>query len=161
MSSRVDYDLFLNRFAVKCGLDTLTPDEEGLVRLLIGQKQTLNIAYQEATAQILVFLDVTKLPETVSSDVYRALLSAGLFGQEACGGWFALEPAENVIIYQRLFNFDPDVLSADVFLDAVEKILSLVEVWSGRLAGLLATENEPSTTADLDFSSSTNTILRV
>ena len=131
-----DYVNLLEKMSKLSGLD-FKPDPEGLVSLRVDDAYTLNLQYVEATSRILCFVDVATLPKTCDKAVYRELLMGGLFGQDTAGGYFALEGESETVVYNYLFDFDPAAADPEEMLETLEKILSLVDVWAGKIGGLV------------------------
>lgn len=147
MSTQQDYEAFIAKIAEQTGIAALTPDADGLVSVRVEETYVLNLQYVEASSKILCFLEVGRIPQDAGAAVYRELLAAGLFGQETGGGYFALEPTENTVVYHYLFDFDPAVTDPEEFVRALEKILALADLWAGRLTQVTA---EPAAQASGD-----------
>ncbi len=49
MSTRNDYNVFMNKVCEKTGLDAFSPDESGLASVLVEERYTLNIQYVEVS----------------------------------------------------------------------------------------------------------------
>lgn len=130
-----DYVGFLAKMSERSGLD-LKPDDGGLVSLRVDDAYTLNLQYVEATSRILCFVDVATLPKTCDKAVYRELLVGTLFGKDTAGGYFALEGGSETVVYNYLLDFDPATSDPEETLSVLERILSLVDVWAGRIAAL-------------------------
>lgn len=143
ISSRKDYDQFLARAAKETGMEAATPDAEGLVSFQIEEKYVLNLQYVERTSKILLFLEIATLPKTAGKAVYRELLTGALFGRETAGGFFAIEPETETVVYHYLFDFDPAAIDVSEFISTLEKILSLADIWAGKIADALKGEEEP------------------
>ena len=54
------------------GVDTLTPDETGLVSIRVDDAYNVNLQFVEATGKILCFVEVVQLPPDAPQTVYRA-----------------------------------------------------------------------------------------
>ena len=65
-----------------------------------------------------------------------------LFGRETAGGFFAVEPESETVVYHYLFDFDARTADAGEFVETLEKILSLVDIWAGKIADALAESSE-------------------
>lgn len=141
-SSRQDYDAFLAKVAAQTGLAALTPDADGLVSYKVDDAYVLNLQYVEHASKILCFVEVATLPKTVGKAVYRELLVGALFGRETAGGFFAVEPESETVVYHYLFDFDARTADAEEFVETLEKILSLVDIWAGKIADALAEPSE-------------------
>ena len=141
MKTKEDYDRFLEEVRKTTGIEALTPDETGLVSVRVQDEYNVNLQFVEATGKILCFIEVAELPKDAGREVYRELLSAGLFGKETAGGYFALEPNTEIVVYNYYFDLETAELDVDEFVSSLEKILQLCDLWSGRLKDVLA-ENE-------------------
>ncbi len=164
MSTRNDYNVFMNKVCEKTGLDAFSPDESGLASVLVEERYTLNIQYVEVSSKIYIFSEVATLPDNTPAAIYRELLTAGLFGQETGGGSFAVEGAENTVVYQYSFDFDPDTIDVEDFTETLEKIVSLVDLWARHISDLLAGDKSSATGAaaeSSDFSSPFSGAFRV
>lgn len=142
-----DYVGFLAKMSERSGLD-LKPDDGGLVSLRVDDDYTLNLQYVEATSKILCFVDVATLPKTCDKAVYRELLVGTLFGRDTAGGYFALEGESETVVYNYLFDFDPATSDPEEALSVLERILSLVDVWAGRIAALAGEDGGDSSGSD-------------
>lgn len=138
-----DYIDFLAKMSERSGLD-LKPDDGGLVSLRVDDAYTLNLQYVEATSKILCFVDVATLPKTCGKSVYRELLVGALFGKDTAGGHFALEGESETVVYSYLIDFDPATSDPEETLSVLERILSLVDVWAGRIAELVGDDGADS-----------------
>jgi len=137
MKTREDYDSFLAEVRKTTGIEALTPDESGLVSVRVQDEFNVNLQFVEATGKILCFIEVAELPKDAGRDVYRELLAAGLFGKETAGGYFALEPDTEIVVYNYFFDLETLELDVEEFVSSIEKILQLCEMWTGRLKELL------------------------
>ena len=142
-STRKDYDAFLAKVAKLTGLDSLTPDAGGLVAYKVDDTYVLNLQYVEHSSKILCFVELTTLPKSADKGVYRELLVGSLFGRETAGGFFAIEPETETIVYHYLFDFDATTADAEEFVETLEKILSLVDVWADKIADALDESSAP------------------
>lgn len=148
MTNREEYDMFLSRVSKTMGLESMTPDAEGLLSFSIDGSYVLNLQYVERTSKILVFLELATLPATAGKTVYRELLSGALFGRETAGGFFAIEPESETVVYHYLFDFDAASADAEEFVSILEKILTLADVWADKIADAL--KDDMSETLVLD-----------
>ena len=98
MASKEDYLKFMSEVRKVSGVDTLTPDETGLVSIRVDDAYNVNLQFVEATGKILCFVEVTALPPDASKAVYRDLLVGGLFGRDTGGGYFAVEPETETVV---------------------------------------------------------------
>ncbi len=132
MPTRKEYEEFLERVAKSTGLDAFAPDKDGLVSLRVEETYTLNLQYVERSAKILCFVEVANLPKDAGRAVYRDLLVGGLFGKDTGGGFFSLEPENETVVFNYLFDFDP-AADPETFSEMLEQILSVVDIWAGRI----------------------------
>ena len=142
-STRKDYDAFLAKVAARTGLAEMTPDAEGLVAYKVDDAYVMNLQYVEHSSKILCFVELATLPKTAGKDVYRELLTGSLFGRETAGGFFGVEPESETVVYHYLFDFDARTADVEDFVATLEKILSLVDVWAGKVADALAEPSAP------------------
>ena len=112
MKTMDDYKVFLAAVRKETGIEALTSDETGLVTVNVDEKYNVNLQFVGATGRILCFVEVAQLPADTPKDVYRDLLAGGLFGKETAGGYFALEPETETIVYN--YYFDLEQAAADV-----------------------------------------------
>ena len=59
----------------------------------------VNLQLVEGTGRLLCFVEVAELPHDAPKAVYRDLLAGGLFGKETAGGYFAIEPETETVVY--------------------------------------------------------------
>ena len=144
MKTRKDYDKFLEEVRKTTGIDALTPDETGLVSVHVQDEFNVNLQFVEATGRILCFIEVAELPKDAGREVYRELLAAGLFGKETAGGYFALEPNTEIVVYNYFFDLETAELDVDDFVAVLEKILQLCDLWSERLKDVLTVNDDLS-----------------
>ena len=69
MASKEDYLKFMSEVRKVSGVDTLTPDETGLVSIRVDDAYNVNLQFVEATGKILCFVEVTALPPDAAKDV--------------------------------------------------------------------------------------------
>ena len=138
MASMEEYRAFLAQVRKLTGLDMITPDEAGLVMLRVEDRYNLNLQFVEATGKVLCFVEVAELPKDAPAAVYRDLLAGGLFGKETAGGYFALEPETESVVYNYFFDFDRINADPEDFISTLEKILQLCDIWAERIQSHLA-----------------------
>ena len=131
-----DYKDFLAKVSESSGLD-FTPDESGLVTMRVDDSYTINLQHIPEKSKILCFVDIATLPKTCGKEVYRQLLAGTLFGRDTAGGYFALEDESETVVYNYMIDFDPTTIDVDDTVHLLEKLLSLVDLWVGRIAGLV------------------------
>ena len=142
MVTREDYDHFLGEVRKATGLEALTPDASGLVSVRVDDNFNLNLQFVEATGKVLCFIEVAELPKDAGKQIYRALLAGGLFGKETAGGYFALEPETETVVYNYFFDLEAVAKEVEEFVTTLEKILQLCDLWAERIQQDLAdTEN--------------------
>ena len=135
MASREEYDRFLAEVRKETGIAAMTADESGFVTVRVDDAFNVNFQFVEATGKILCFVEVAELPKDASRDVYRDLLAGNLFGKDSAGGFFALEPDTETVVYHCFFDLAAAAQDVEDFVSAIEKILQLCELWAERLHG--------------------------
>ena len=133
MTTLEDYARFLKQIREQTGIDSLRPDDAGLVSVRIDDAYNVNLQFVEPTGRILCFVEVAQLPPDTPKDTYRALLAGGLFGKETAGGYFALEPDTETVVYNYFFDLDRAAEDPEDFVDTIEKILQLCDLWAERI----------------------------
>lgn len=137
MKSKEDYVKFLAEVRKVSGLDSLNPDESGLVSVRVDDAYNVNFQFVEATGRVLCFVEVAELPPDAPREVYRALLAGGLFGKDTAGGYFALEPETETVVYNYFFDLETAANDVEDFIATVEKILQLCDLWAEKIKGKL------------------------
>ena len=135
-----DYKNFLAIIRKQTGLEMLVPDDDGLLTFRVDDQFTINLQFIENSAKILCFVEVATLPSDTGVAVYRDLLAGSLFGKDTAGGYFALEEESNTLIYNYMFDFNTAAADPENFVETLENILQLVEIWAGRINGNLDDE---------------------
>ncbi|MBR5023496.1 MAG: type III secretion system chaperone [Victivallales bacterium] len=130
-----DYKNFLAIIRKQTGLDMLVPDDDGLLSFRVDDQYNISLQFLENSAKILCFVEVATLPSDAGVAVYRDLLAGALFGKETAGGYFALEAESNAVIYNYMFDFDKAAADPENFVETLENILQLVDVWADRING--------------------------
>ena len=138
MSTTEDYEAFLAALRKGTGLEAFTADESGLVSVRVDDAYNVNLQFVEATGKILCFVEVAELPKDAAKEVYRDLLVGGLFGKDTAGGYFAVEPESETVVYNYFFDLDKAVEDTDDFIATLEKILQLCDIWAERIRRVLA-----------------------
>ena len=134
-----DFEQFLAHVRNETGVEALEADEAGLASVRVDDKFNLNLQFVEPSDKILCFVEVTEIPSSAPSSIYRDLLAAALFGAETAGGYFAMEKDSGTVVYNYLFDFDKAAADPSAFAETLENILTLCEDWQGRIsAGLIA-----------------------
>ena len=65
--------------------------------------------------------------------MYRDLLVGALFGRDTAGGYFAVEPETETVVYNYFFDFEKAAADVDEFIATLEKILQLCDIWAERI----------------------------
>ena len=133
MATHEDYAKFLKQIREETGIDSLVPDDAGLVSVRVEDRFNVNLQFVEATGKVLCFVEVAQLPADTSKDVYRDLLAGGLFGKDTAGGYFALEPDTETVVYNYFFDLDEAAGDTEDFVSKIEKILQLCDLWAERI----------------------------
>ncbi len=137
MTTIQEYKTFLGQVAKAAGLEPLEPDDEGLVSLRVEDEYTLNLQFIAATGKILCFVEIAQLGDEAPKEaIYRELLTGALFGKDTAGGYFSLEPRSESVIYNYVFDADQSAADPAEFAEMLEKVLSLVDIWAGRIRDL-------------------------
>ena len=135
-----DYKNFLATIRKQTGLEMLVPDDDGLLTFRVDDQFTINLQFIENSAKILCFVEVATLPSDAGAAGYRDLLAGSLFGKDTAGGYFALEEESNTLIYNYMFDFNTAAADPESFVETLENILQLVEIWADRINGNLDDE---------------------
>ena len=117
------------------GIEMLQPDDSGLVSVKVDNAYNVNLQFVEATGKVLCFVEVAELPKDAPRGVYRDLLAGGLFGKDTAGGYFALEPETETVVYNYFFDLETAAKDVEEFIHTVEKILQLCDMWAERIKG--------------------------
>lgn len=133
MNSKDKYDMFLSEVRKATGIEALKSDDSGLVTVRVDDAYNVNLQFIEATDKILCFIEVAELPRDASREVYRDLLIGGLFGKDTAGGYFALEPETETVVYNYTFDFHKASEDVEDFISTLEKILQLCDIWAERI----------------------------
>lgn len=133
MNTLEDYNRFLAEVRKQTGIEALKPDDSGLASVRVDDTYNVNLQFVEATGKILCFIEVAELPTDATRTVYRDLLVGGLFGKDTAGGYFAIEPESETVVYNYFFDFDRAAGDPEDFIATIEKILQLCDIWAERL----------------------------
>ena len=128
-----EYDGFLATVRKETGIEAFSADDGGLVSLNVDGRYNVNLQFVEETGKVLCFVEMMKLPDDTSKAVYRDLLAGGLFGKDTAGGYFAIEPETETVVYNYFFDFDKVANDVGDFVSTLEKILQLCDIWSARI----------------------------
>ena len=133
MNGIEDYRAFLAKVSEETGIAAFKPSEDGLASMRVDDAYNVNLQFVEATGKVLCFVEVATLPSDASKAVYRDLLVGGLFGKETAGGYFAVEPESESVVYNYFFDLEEAAKDVEEFLHTIEKILQLCEIWAERI----------------------------
>ena len=142
MTDNEDFVKFMAEVRKISGIDTLAPDETGLVSVRVDDTYNVNLQFVEATGKVLCFVEVAELPVDAPRAVYRDLLAGALFGKETAGGYFALEPESETVVYNYFFDLDEAAKDVEDFISMLEKILQLCDMWAERIRRGLSGYND-------------------
>ena len=133
MANFDDYRGFLDQVRKSTGIEALVPDDTGLVSVRVDDTYNVNLQFVEATGRVLCFVEVAELPPDAPRTVYRDLLAGGLFGKDTAGGYFAVEPESETVVYNYFFDLETAAKDIDDFVRTIEKILQLCDMWAERI----------------------------
>lgn len=142
MNTLEEYRAFLDSLGKETGIGSFVADDSGLVCVRVDDAYNLNLQFVEATGKILCFIEVARLPAGAPMEVYRDLLAGGLFGKDTAGGYFALEPETETVVFNYYFDGDRAAADIDDFAHTLEKILQLCDIWTERIRRVLAGETD-------------------
>ena len=140
--TREDYDRFLAEVRKVSGVEAFTSDDSGLVSVRVDDAYNVNLQFVTQTGKILCFIEVVELPKDAPREVYRDLLAGGLFGKDTAGGFFAVEPESEAVVYNYFFDLETAAKDVEGFISTIEKILQLCDIWAERIRRVLAGEPE-------------------
>jgi len=148
MNRKEEYAKFLAEVRRESGIESLKSDETGLVSVRVDDAYNVNLQLVEETGRVLCFIEVAELPPDAPKAVYRDLLAGGLFGKDTAGGYFALEPNTETVVYN--YSFDLDVAAGDVeeFISTLEKILQLCDIWAERIKSNISGDGREADDSD-------------
>lgn len=149
MATKDEFNGFLSEVRKASGVDAFQADETGLVSVRVDDAYNVNLQYVEATGKLLCFVEVAELPTDAPREVYRDLLAGGLFGKDTAGGYFALEPESETVVYNYFFDLDYAAKDVEDFVSTLEKILQLCDLWAERIKGGLAAGQEDAAPAGM------------
>ena len=133
MAAKDEFTGFLTEVSKATGIDAFQADETGLVSVRVDDAYNVNLQYVEATGKLLCFVEVAELPTDAPKAVYRDLLTGGLFGRETAGGYFAVEPESETVVYNYFFDLEEAAKDIEEFVATIEKILQLCDMWAERI----------------------------
>ena len=149
MKANSDYEQFLAEVRKVSGIESLKADESGLVSVRVDDAYNVNLQFVEATGKILCFIEVATLPKDAPAVVFRDLLVGGLFGKDTAGGYFAVEPESETVVYNYFFDLETTAKDVEEFISTLEKILQLCDIWAERIRRVLADEHEGAAPAEV------------
>ena len=142
MPTLSDFNDFIAAVRKDTGLASLVPDESGLVSVRVDDTYNVNLQFVEATGKILCFIEVATLTKDAPAAVFRDLLVGGLFGKDTAGGYFAVEPESETVVYNYFFDLEKAAADTEDFIATLEKILQLCDIWAERIRRVLAGDAE-------------------
>ena len=71
-------------------------------------------------------------------------LVGGLFGRDTAGGYFAIEEETESVVYNYIFDFDKAAADVPNFVETLEKVLQLCDIWTDRIRGDLTGATDAS-----------------
>jgi hypothetical protein len=140
MNNMEEYNGFLAQVRKETGIEAFSADEGGLVSLSVDDRYTVNLQFVESTGKVLCFIELMHLPKDSPKAIYRDLLVGGLFGKDTAGGYFALEPETETVVYNYFFELDKIAKDVDEFISTMEKMLQLCDIWLARITSGEATD---------------------
>ena len=138
MNDIENYRSFLAEVRKASGIEAFAADETGLVSVRVDDRYNVNLQFVAATGKVLCFVEVATLPSDAPKAVYRDLLAGGLFGKDTAGGYFALEPETESVVYNYFFDLEEAAKDVEDFIHTIEKILQLCDIWAERLRRVLS-----------------------
>ena len=151
MGTREEYDAFLTALRKETGIEAFAADESGLVSIRVDDTYNVNLQFVEATGKVLCFIEITTLQKDAPAAVFRDLLVGGLFGKDTAGGYFAVEPESETVVYNYFFDLEKAAADTDDFVATLEKILQLCDIWSERIRRVLAGDTESAPAAPVEM----------
>ena len=137
MDSIQKYNTFLAQVRKATGIEAFSADKGGLVSVNVNECYNVNLQLVAATGRILCFIEVAALPHDAPKVIYRDLLAGGLFGKETAGGYFAIEPETETVVYNYSFDLEKAAEDVEDFVATIEKILQLCDLWAERIKAAL------------------------
>ena len=151
MSTLADFNDFIAAVRKDTGIASFVPDESGLVSVRVDDTYNVNLQFVEATGKVLCFIEITTLPTDAPAAVFRDLLVGGLFGKDTAGGYFAVEPESETVVYNYFFDLEKAAADTEDFIATLEKILQLCDIWSERIRRVLAGDTESAPAAPVEM----------
>ena len=144
------YRSFLAEVRKASGIEAFAADETGLVSVRVDDRYNVNLQFVAATGKVLCFVEVAILPSDAPKAVYRDLLAGGLFGRDTAGGYFALEPETESVVYNYFFDLEEAAKDVEDFIHTIEKILQLCDIWAERLRRVLSGDDGEGAPAEVE-----------
>ena len=151
MQTKSDYEQFLAEVRKVSGIESLKADESGLVSVRVDDTYNVNLQFVEATGKVLCFIEITTLQKDAPAAVFRDLLVGGLFGKDTAGGYFAVEPESETVVYNYFFDLEKAAADTEDFISTLEKILQLCDIWAERIRRVLAGDTESAPAAPVEM----------
>ena len=151
MLTKTEYDNFLAALRKETGLEAFAADESGLVSVRVDDTYNVNLQFVEATGKVLCFIEIATLPKDAPAAVFRDLLVGGLFGKDTAGGYFAIEPESETVVYNYFFDLEKAAADTEDFISTLEKILQLCDIWSERIRRVLTGDTESASAAPAEM----------
>ena len=137
-----EYNGFLANVRKETGIEAFSADPGGLVSVNVDGHYNVNLQLVEATRRVLCFIEVAELPHDAPKTAYRDLLVGGLFGKDTAGGYFAIEPETETVVYNYSFDLEKAAGDVEEFVTTLEKILQLCDIWAERIKANLVGDSE-------------------
>jgi|694.fasta_scaffold01500_22 hypothetical protein len=114
-----------NRF----GFQNLNPDENGIYRLLVNKKFTLNLTESIDRTALFLYSDIVSLNPDPATKllIYERTLSANLFGKETNDAFFAFDPKRNVILLTK--RLDSRLTDFPLFFEEFRDFINSLAYW--------------------------------
>ena len=133
MTTKDSYAKFLAEVRKETGIEAFTSDETGLVSVRVDDAYNVNFQCVEAPGKVICLIELAALPHDAPKTVYRDLLAGGIFGKETAGGYFALEPETETVVYNYSFDLEKAAEDVEDFVSTIEKMLHLCDIWAERI----------------------------
>lgn len=104
-----------------------------MVSLRVDEKFNVNFQYITGTRRFLCFAEVCTLDRNAPRAVCRELLVGALFGKDTAGGYFTIDPSTETLIYNYFFDGDDVEEDIEGFVQTIEQIMQLCEMWIERV----------------------------
>ena len=152
MVSKEYYLKFMSEVRKVSGVDTLTPDETGLVSIRVDDAYNVNLQFVEATGKILCFVEVTALPPDANGAFGAMMLQANFHLRATEGATLCQNPETQA--YALVRPFPLAITDVESLAAGLESLANQTENWRKALAGLntaeAAKEQSAASTSDGD-----------